>query len=102
MALSEQLGPLVKRKPGEVGSNAAIDNAFAPLIEASRKDGGMVRFDVLDEVPLHANHFRVYEEWANMAAFEAHNRAPHTQTYRQVILQWLGTPYDQRIYKVAN
>lgn len=32
MALSEQLGPLVKRKPGEVGSNAAIDNAFAPLI----------------------------------------------------------------------
>ena len=32
MALSEQLGPLVKRKPGEAGSNAAIDNAFAPLI----------------------------------------------------------------------
>lgn len=32
MALSEQLGPLVKRKPGETGSNAAIDAAFAPLI----------------------------------------------------------------------
>ena len=32
MALSEQLGPLVKRKPGEAGSNAAIDAAFAPLI----------------------------------------------------------------------
>jgi len=32
MALSEQLGPLVKRKPGESGSNAAIDAAFAPLI----------------------------------------------------------------------
>ncbi len=31
-ALSEQLGPLVKRKPGEAGSNAAIDAAFAPLI----------------------------------------------------------------------
>lgn len=32
MSLSEQLGPLVKRKPGETGSNAAIDAAFAPLI----------------------------------------------------------------------
>lgn len=32
MALSEQLGPLIKRKPGEAGSNAAIDTAFAPLI----------------------------------------------------------------------
>ena len=32
MALSDQLGPLVKRRPGEAGSNAAIDNAFAPLI----------------------------------------------------------------------
>ena len=31
-ALSEQLGPLVKRKPGEAGSNAAVDAAFAPLI----------------------------------------------------------------------
>ncbi len=32
MALSEQLGPLVRRKPGEAGSNNAIDTAFAPLI----------------------------------------------------------------------
>ncbi|MFG6415952.1 DUF1501 domain-containing protein [Roseateles sp. DC23W] len=31
-ALSEQLGPLIKRKPGEAGSNAAVDAAFAPLI----------------------------------------------------------------------
>lgn len=31
-ALSEQLGALVQRKPGEAGSNIAIDTAFAPLI----------------------------------------------------------------------
>ena len=84
------------------GNTQNLINAFAPLSEASRKDNGMVRYEILDEVPAHANHFRLYEEWANMAAFEAHNRAPHTQTYRQVILQWLGTPYDQRLYKLAN
>lgn len=31
-ALSAQLGPLVTRKPGQAGSNALIDAAFAPLI----------------------------------------------------------------------
>ena len=84
------------------GNTQNLINAFAPLSEASRKDPGMVRYEILDEVPAHANHFRLYEEWASMAAFEAHDRAQHTQTYRQTILPWLGTPYDQRLYKLAN
>jgi len=84
------------------GNTQNLMNAFAPLSDASRKDAGMVRYEILDEVPAHANHFRLLEEWTNMAAFEAHNRAAHTQTYRQVIMPWLGTPYDQRIYKVVN
>jgi quinol monooxygenase YgiN len=84
------------------GNTQNLINAFAPLSEASRKDNGMVRYEILDEVPAHANHFRLYEEWANMAAFEAHDHAAHTQTYRQTILPWLGTPYDQRLYRLAN
>jgi len=84
------------------GNTQNLMNAFAPLSEASRKDAGMVRYEILDEVPAHANHFRLLEEWTNLAAFEAHNRAPHTQTYRQAIMPWLGTPYDQRMYKVVN
>jgi len=84
------------------GNTQNLMNAFAPLSEASRKDAGMVRYEILDEVPAHANHFRLLEEWSSVAAFEAHDRAPHTQAYRQTILPWLGTPYDQRIYKVVN
>ena len=84
------------------GNTQNLIKAFAPLSEASRKENGMVRYEILDEVPAHANHFRVLEEWASLAAFEAHNRAPHTQTYRQTILPWLGTPYDQRIYKLVQ
>ena len=84
------------------GNTQNLINAFAPLSEASRKDAGMVRYEILDEVPAHANHFRLYEEWASMAAFEAHDRATHTQTYRQTILPWLGTPYDQRLYRLVN
>jgi quinol monooxygenase YgiN len=84
------------------GNTQNLMNAFAPLSEASRKENGMVRYEILDEVPAHANHFRLYEEWSSMAAFEAHDRAAHTQTYRQTILPWLGTPYDQRLYRLAN
>jgi quinol monooxygenase YgiN len=84
------------------GNTQNLMNALAPLGEASRKETGMVRFEILDEVPAHVNHFRSFEEWANLAAFEAHNRAPHTQTYRTIVQQWLGTPYDQRLYKLIN
>jgi quinol monooxygenase YgiN len=84
------------------GNTANLIRAFGPLNEGSRKDSGMVRFEILDEFPAHVNHFRLQEEWADMAAFEAHNRAAHTQTYRRTIQEWLGTPYDQRIYKVVQ
>lgn len=72
------------------------------LGEASRRENGMVRYEILDEVPAHANHFRILEEWASATAWEAHDRAPQSQTYREAILPMLGTPYDQRLYQVVN
>lgn len=84
------------------GNTQNLINALGPLGEASRKERGMVRYEILDEVPAHVNHFRSFEEWSNLAAFEAHNRAPHTQTYRNTVLQWLGTPFDQRLYRLVN
>jgi quinol monooxygenase YgiN len=84
------------------GNTQNLINAFAPLWEGSRKEAGMVRFEILDEVPAHVNHFRSFEEWANLAAFEAHNRSAHAQAYRALVQQWLGTPYDQRIYRLVN
>ena len=72
------------------------------LWAATRNENGMVRYEILDEVPLHSNHFRIVEEWTNLAAWEAHDRAPAWQAYRDAILPWLGTPYDQRFYTVVN
>lgn len=72
------------------------------LWAASRNENGMVRYEILDEVPLHSNHFRIVEEWTNPAAWEAHDRAPQSQAYRDAILPMLGTPYDQRFYTVIN
>src|SRR5215471_183768 len=84
------------------GNTQNLIRAMGPLSEASQKENGMVRYEILDEVPAHANHFRSFEEWSSLAAFEAHNRSPHVQTYRKTVLQWLGTPYDQRLYRLVN
>ncbi len=84
------------------GNTQNLINAMGPLGEASRKESGMVRYEILDEVPAHANHFRSFEEWSSLAAFETHNRSPHVQTYRSTVLQWLGTPYDQRLYRLVK
>jgi quinol monooxygenase YgiN len=84
---------------GNVSKLIALLNTLG---EASQKDNGMVRYEILDEVPAHVNHFRVLEEWASAAAWEAHDRAPHTQAYREALMPMLGTPYDQRLYDVVN
>jgi quinol monooxygenase YgiN len=84
---------------GNVSKLIALLNTLG---EDSRKDSGMVRYEILDEVPAHVNHFRVVEEWASPAAWEAHDRAPHTQAYREALMPMLGTPYDQRLYDVVN
>jgi quinol monooxygenase YgiN len=84
------------------GNTQNLINAFGPLWEGSRKEAGMVRYEILDEVPAHVNHFRSFEEWSNLAAFEAHNRSPHMQAYRNTVLPWLGTPFDQRLYRLVN
>lgn len=72
------------------------------LWDSSRNESGMMRYEILDEVPLHSNHFRIVEEWTNPAVWEAHDRAPQSQAYRDAILTMLGTPYDQRFYTVVN
>lgn len=84
------------------GNVAKLIALLNTLGEASRKDNGVVRYEILDEVPAHVNHFRVLEEWSSPAAWEAHDRAPHTQAYREALMPMLGTPYDQRVYDVVN
>ena len=71
------------------------------LAEASRLEGGNVRFDVL----LHAmrsNHFEVIETWQNEKALENHTAAAHTRKYRDDLQSALGSPLDERIYRAIE
>ena len=72
------------------------------LADASRKDAGNVRFDVLQGV--RQNHFTVLEGWRDQRSYEAHLSAPHTKTFREELQPRAtdGAPYDERVYRVLS
>jgi quinol monooxygenase YgiN len=73
-----------------------------PLSEGSAKDAGMQTYQILRQAPGTGNHFRLFEIWASERAFDAHNLAAHTQSFRNDLAPMLGTPYDQRKYVPVN
>jgi quinol monooxygenase YgiN len=61
----------------------------------SRKDKGVVRFEMLVDVS-RKNHFTVVSIWDNQAAFDAHIEAAHTKQMREKLQPMLGSPFDER------
>lgn len=71
------------------------------LAEASRKERGSVRFDVLQHM-MRANHFTVIETWQSQNALDAHAAAVHTREYRDVLQPISGSPLDERLYRAVE
>ena len=63
----------------------------------SKKDAGVVRFEVLQQ-DSRANHFSIVEVWQSRQAFEAHSAAEHTKRYREKLQPMLGSPFDERLH----
>ena len=71
------------------------------LADASRKDEGNLRFDILQHA-MRANHFTVVETWQNQKALDAHAAAEHTKQYRNTLQPMSGSPLDERLYKIVE
>jgi len=84
---------------GGQGTNAA--DLLRKLAEASRKEEGNLRFDVLQHA-MRANHFTVIEEWQTAKAMETHAAATHTKEYRNSLAPIAGSPLDERLYKAVK
>jgi quinol monooxygenase YgiN len=63
----------------------------------SRKDKGVVRFELLQDLS-RKNHFSIVEVWANQAAFDAHLEADHSKQFREKLQPMLGSPFDERLH----
>lgn len=84
---------------GGQGTNAA--DLLTRLADASRKEQGNLRFDVLQHT-MRANHFTVIEEWQSPKAVDAHAAAAHTKEYRNGLAPIAGSPLDERYYKLVE
>jgi quinol monooxygenase YgiN len=84
-------------------TNAAALPQVKALAEASQKEKGVVRFDIYQEPPPHANHYSVVAVWADRGAYDAHETAAHTRAYRSATaMPAHANLYDQRLYEPLN
>jgi quinol monooxygenase YgiN len=78
-------------------SRAADAALLRQLAAASRKDPGMVRYEVFQRgTP--ANQFAIIEIWKDQQSYDAHAAAAHVKTFRQQIEPHLVAPIDERPY----
>ena len=75
--------------------------ALNPLAEASRKGGGNLRFEVVQQSS-RPNHFTVVETWKDHKAYDARGSAAPQKTFRNTLGPMLGALYDERIYRPVD
>ena len=73
------------------------------LAQASQKEAGVLRYDIYQEPPPHANHYSVVAVWANRSAFDTHESAPETRQFRAAtVMPGRANLYDQRLYEILD
>ena len=85
----------------DVTPNPQVPVLLRQLAEASRKEPGNMRFDVLLHT-MRGNHFTVVEAWRNQQALDAHVAASHTKQYRDTLQPLTGSPLDERVFRAAD
>jgi quinol monooxygenase YgiN len=64
---------------------------------ASRKDEGNMRFDILQRTAL-SNQFAIVAVWKDQKAYDAHLAGPHTKEFREKIKPDLISAIDDRVH----
>ncbi|HET9832722.1 MAG TPA: antibiotic biosynthesis monooxygenase [Vicinamibacterales bacterium] len=85
----------------DVAPDPKIAGLLTALATASRLEDGNIRFDVLLHT-MRSNHFEVIETWQSQRALDNHAAAVHTKKYRDDLQASLGSPLDERVYKVIE
>lgn len=80
---------------------AGATKALREFAAESKKDPGVVRFEVLQQ-DSRANHYTMVEVWQTRQAFEAHSAAEHTKRFREKLQPMLGSPFDERLHEILQ
>lgn len=80
--------------PGAAQARGAAQ-ALEHYRDASRKEAGNLRFDVLTESG-RSKRFLILEDWRDSASFDAHGKADSTAKFRQAMDAMASAPLDVR------
>ena len=82
-------------------SAGAAPSAAIQLLEQfvldSRKDPGVKYFTLITWDPT-KNHFQLLEVYRDIRSMNEHVSASHTIEFRENLQQYIGAPYDERVY----
>lgn len=84
--------------PTAVSDGAALVRQFR---DAGRKEAGNLRLDAAQRIG-QPYQFVILEAWQDQAAFDAHEKAAHTTTFRDKLKAIQGAPYDERVNYVLS
>jgi quinol monooxygenase YgiN len=79
--------------PAAKGQTATL---LKQLAAASRKDAGVMNFDVLQRTGPSSNQFVILEAWKDQQALDAHVGAAHSKQFREKLAAHLISPVDER------
>jgi quinol monooxygenase YgiN len=85
----------------DVTPNPQVPVMLTRLAEASRRETGNLRFDVVQHT-MRSNHFTVIEAWRDQKALDAHAAASHTKEHRDTLQPMTGSPLDERVYRAVD
>ncbi len=78
-------------------SRAAVAGALRQLANASRKDDGNLRYEILQRTAP-SNQFVIVSTWKDQKAYDAHGAAAHTKDFREKNKPHLISAIDDRLH----
>ena len=84
--------------PNGVTSGVA---ALKQLTAETTKEKDCIRFEVMQQDG-RPNHFTVVGVWKDRKAFEAHDAAPYVREFREKLMPFIGSPWDERLHKLIQ
>jgi quinol monooxygenase YgiN len=85
----------------KASSEATTIAALREYREASRKDEGCIRIELLEQVG-RPGHFATIETWTNQGALDAHETALSTKHLLEKLEPVRSSDYDRRAYKTLT
>jgi quinol monooxygenase YgiN len=79
------------------GAERAATGLLRQYRDASRRDHGSLRMDVLQQIG-RPDHFVVLESWQDKDAWTAHGAAAHTKQFAAELPQQLVSPVDRQLF----